>query len=344
VTPSADAKGTHTVIASTLSDESGEYQFVNLIPGRYKIRCYTQQGYVYYREGAVQKVARGESLSNIDFRFARFKNGTWRTITTFDGLPDNRVTTIYQDASGLMWFGTFGGGLCRFDGHQFQTFTTENGLAGNKVSTIHGDSDGTMWIATHSGVSRYNGDRFENFTTQDGLAHNTVTAIHRHSDGTLWIGTYGGGVSRYDGGGEPGADLFVNFTEADGLGGNHVLDIVESADGAMWIASSLTDDTGLTRYDESGFRIFTEADGLSSNNYGNALYTDRDGTLWYAAGYPWLHRQKQDNQNDFGRHTENPVCREDKRIDYGRKWYGKRVSCTCGALWRCSPQRTIHPC
>ena len=35
-------------VATTLSDEGGSYQFVNLAPGRYQVRCYTSNGYVYY--------------------------------------------------------------------------------------------------------------------------------------------------------------------------------------------------------------------------------------------------------------------------------------------------------
>ncbi|MBI1929415.1 hypothetical protein HYR99_34870 [Candidatus Poribacteria bacterium] len=38
---------THEVVATTLTDEQGKYQFVNLKPGRYQVRCYTTNGYVY---------------------------------------------------------------------------------------------------------------------------------------------------------------------------------------------------------------------------------------------------------------------------------------------------------
>ena len=37
------------VAATTLSDDGGRYQFVNLKPGLYQLRCHVLGGYVYYR-------------------------------------------------------------------------------------------------------------------------------------------------------------------------------------------------------------------------------------------------------------------------------------------------------
>jgi len=38
------------VVATTLSNEDGEYSFVNLKSGAYQVRCQILGGYVYYRE------------------------------------------------------------------------------------------------------------------------------------------------------------------------------------------------------------------------------------------------------------------------------------------------------
>jgi len=40
---------TSTVVATTLSDEMGRYQFINLKPGKYQLRCYTGSSYAYYQ-------------------------------------------------------------------------------------------------------------------------------------------------------------------------------------------------------------------------------------------------------------------------------------------------------
>ncbi len=75
------------VVASALSDEEGKYQFVGLEPGEYQVRCYTLNGYIYYREtmdgepgmagdDAATVVVGRSPLRNIDFRLAPFKKGT----------------------------------------------------------------------------------------------------------------------------------------------------------------------------------------------------------------------------------------------------------------------------
>ena len=50
-----------------------------------------------------------------------------KTYTVADGLPQNGINHIAQDASGFFWFCT-NGGLARFDGYGFTNFTVQEGL------------------------------------------------------------------------------------------------------------------------------------------------------------------------------------------------------------------------
>jgi hypothetical protein len=83
-----------------LSDKEGKYRFINLKPGQYQVRCYTGK-YLYFgqkasaMEGTILYVKDGASLKNIDFRFAQFKKGTWKTYTHLDGLASNYVHAIH---------------------------------------------------------------------------------------------------------------------------------------------------------------------------------------------------------------------------------------------------------
>ena len=77
------------VMATTLSDESGKYQLVDLKPGEYQLRCHILGGHIYYGEKKprnynnqaasskpiILQIEQGEALRNIDFRFAQFKKG-----------------------------------------------------------------------------------------------------------------------------------------------------------------------------------------------------------------------------------------------------------------------------
>lgn len=110
----------------------------------------------------------------------------------------NYVISSAIDAKGIKWFGTWGGGLSRFDGKNFKNYTTADGLAGNIVNAIEIDKQGVMWIGTNKGISRFDGKSFKNFNMMSGLLGDYVYSIAIDSDGNKWFGTFGG-VSRYSG-------------------------------------------------------------------------------------------------------------------------------------------------
>jgi len=268
-------------VVTALSDGSGKYRFVNLKRGRYQVRCHVLDDYVYYGEGGSTvddesravflQIKPGLTRDNIDFRFAPFKKGTWRTYTTLDGLAHNAAGRIYRDPDGIMWFGTEGGGISRYDGKKFSNLTTKDGLAGKIVWAIHRDPDGIMWFGLTGGLSRYDGKEFRNFTTENGLPSNVVFAIHRDPDGIMWFGTEYGGVSRYDG------KEFRNFTTEDGLVGDRVFVVHRDPDGVMWFGAR---EAGVSRYDGKEFQNLTTEDGLASNMV-SVIHRDPDGVLWF---------------------------------------------------------------
>ncbi len=45
-----------TVVATTLSNESGTYQFTGILPGLYQVRCYILNSYVYYKRLEILQV------------------------------------------------------------------------------------------------------------------------------------------------------------------------------------------------------------------------------------------------------------------------------------------------
>ena len=153
-------------------------------------------------------------------------------LTTRDGLPSDHVSAVFQDASGVLWFGSHnGGGLTRYDGERFHTYTTADGLAHDEVLHIAEDQDGNLWIATREGVSRFDGESFTSPTTRDGLPSDTVKRVLVDRRGGLWGATLGEGVFQYDG------KNVQALTVSDGLPSNYVSAIVEDADGRIVIAT-----------------------------------------------------------------------------------------------------------
>jgi ligand-binding sensor domain-containing protein len=104
----------------------------------------------------------------------------------------NYIVSLLVDKQGLVWAGTWGGGLAMFDGSKLTNFTVEDGLPGNLVYMLHEDPQGNIWIGTSSGLARKNGDSFDVFTTRDGLYANTIFSMTTAGDGSYWVGSYGG--------------------------------------------------------------------------------------------------------------------------------------------------------
>ena len=250
VVPNANRGDDCTVVVTALSNREGNYQFCDLPPGAYQVRCYTLNGYVYYQDGESVQVRNGQTAKDIDFRIRPFKTGTWKRYTTRDGLAAAPVSSIAQDSEGVLWFGAAsanrgrtGSAVSRFDGKTFTILTKADGL-GNDVWTIFCAPDGAMWFGTpDDGVFRYDGREFENFTTEDRLSDNCVYAIDQDADGVMWFGTEGG-VSCYNGW------RFENFTTEDGLADNCVFAVSVTSDGAVWFG---TKGGGVSRYDPLHF-------------------------------------------------------------------------------------------
>ena len=74
------------------------------------------------------------------------------------------IHCLHQDKSGNLWFGTYGGGLVKYDGRNFTHFSEKDGLD-NWIMSILEDKDGNLWFGMGAGkVSKYDGKTFTHFT------------------------------------------------------------------------------------------------------------------------------------------------------------------------------------
>jgi ligand-binding sensor domain-containing protein len=104
----------------------------------------------------------------------------------------NYIVSLAVDAQGVVWAGTWGGGLSRFDGKTWKQYTVADGLPGNHVFMLHIDPRGVLWAGTNNGLAKVGNGSFEVLTTRDGLFANTVFSMTTTRDGTRWIGSFGG--------------------------------------------------------------------------------------------------------------------------------------------------------
>jgi signal transduction histidine kinase/ligand-binding sensor domain-containing protein len=106
---------------------------------------------------------------------ARVKNlHQWGAISSFHGLPSDRVRAIAQDRAGVMWFGT-DQGLARYDGRRIQAVVSE-GLPAGRVLALKVDADGILWVGTESGAAQFLNDDFREVGEIAGKAVNAIVA------------------------------------------------------------------------------------------------------------------------------------------------------------------------
>ena len=220
----------------------------------------------------------------------RFKDGTFTTYTTADGLAHEVVFALHEDRNRNLWIGTHGGGVSRFRDGTFTTFTTKDGLSHNFVRAIHEDRQGDVWIGTDGGgLNRLSGGRLTAFGKQDGLPSNIILSIHEDRHRNLWVGTYDGGVSRRKDG------KFTTYSTKDGLPSRGVYAIWEDRDGSLWLG---THGGGLSRWEGGTFTSLTTQYGLSDSGV-RTIYEDREGSLWIGTVGSGLHRIKDGKFTTF---------------------------------------------
>lgn len=72
--------------------------------------------------------------------------------TTADGLSQNQVLDIQEDASGTIWLATGGFGVNYFDGKRFKTLEVDEPDSGKPKEKKWSKKPGDLWFAAGSGV------------------------------------------------------------------------------------------------------------------------------------------------------------------------------------------------
>jgi ligand-binding sensor domain-containing protein len=114
-----------------------------------------------------------------------------KVFTSNDGLPSSYVFTAFQDRSGYIWVGTYGG-ISRFDGRNFVNFTVNEGLGSNQILKIIQDKKNNIIAGSFFGVSIYDGVKFRNIEKINGVSIGRTRTLIEDKNGDLWGGCRNG--------------------------------------------------------------------------------------------------------------------------------------------------------
>ncbi len=227
----------------------------------------------------------------------------------------NKIVCLLEDKvykKNILWIGTFGGGLSKFD-LITKTFTNYESIPDDPTTLGNGvvyglsqDEDGTLWVATDGSLNRMDPvtgifRRIKQIQgDENSLASNIIVKVYFDNQNRMMVGTRFGGVNIYDKEKYAFQHYRFNSYDANCLNNNNVTALTEDQDGSFWIG---TDGGGLNYYDRktNKFSSYPEA---SSNPKVLAVEKDDDGGVWtgtWAGGLSYYHPKTK----EIRRYVEN---------------------------------------
>ncbi|MBC7829839.1 MAG: histidine kinase [Chitinophagaceae bacterium] len=225
-------------------------------------------------------------------------------LTNQNGLSNNKVNCILQDARGFIWFGT-DDGLNRYDGNNFTIFRNQPGnpfsISGNMIMDLLEDKNGILWIATSDGgLTKYDyrispRQQFVQFkhlpADTNSIPVNMLNALLEDQQGNLWIATSGAGVLKFD----KEKRTFLTAT----LGRNSTcLDLEFDENGMIWVGRQgggiikINPRTHEFSMDPRYHNLYAKLPHTSVT----ALYADEEKNMWFGSWDKVLYRYNR-NKN-----------------------------------------------
>jgi len=170
-------------------------------------------------------------------------------------LPNDRINTIYEGDDGVIWLGSYGGGLIRttqvdsqFFPVAFASFTHDGAdttsISHNDVRSVLIDHSEILWVGTRRGglnkiTLRASGFQRGNPALPQGKewTNNEVTAIATDADGHLLLGTNGGGLQVMSADGNWLETHVHRGEHADSIANDRINVIAPDEQGRFWIGT-----------------------------------------------------------------------------------------------------------
>ncbi len=113
-------------------------------------------------------------------------------------LSDMNILSIFEDTQNLLWIGTVGKGLIRYDpiNGEMQIFHEKEGLPNETIYGILPDNQNNLWMSTNKGLAKFYPEleKFQKYTSKDGLQDNEFNsyAFCKELNGELFFGGING--------------------------------------------------------------------------------------------------------------------------------------------------------
>jgi len=232
---------------------------------------------------STQGLPQNSVLSMVQTRNGYLWMGTEEGFVRFDGisftvfdkgnlpLENHHANILLEDAaSPILWIGTDGGGLVRFNYQTGEThlYTEKEGLPHNAVVHLIQNSDGSLWVATRKGLCLFRDGTVERVyqKKKDGLPTDELRAMTKDAAGRLWVGGRAGRIGYLEG---------ERFTILDSFDAQ-ILTIYTDREGTIWVATQ----RGLFARKEKSTEFQPVQPDILGTYSTSVVFEDRQGDLW----------------------------------------------------------------
>jgi PAS domain S-box-containing protein len=239
--------------------------------------------------------SRGDIWAGTMRGLARWSDTTqsWTRYGIKEGFTDGVVEAFTEDQQGVMWIGTSGRGVIRFDPATAQTRTFSrasadpDSLSDNVIDALLYDRSGSLWIGTYTGgVSRLElaSGGFERYIEQAGVPFGLpnsgilgVTLAPGRED-IVWLASFGGGLGRINMRTGQSALFRHDPHKPDSLPDDKLDSVLFDREHRMWVGGM----SGLCQFDptRNHCQRFPLNGGEPDSNKIQSLYEASDGRLW----------------------------------------------------------------
>ena len=207
--------------------------------------------------------------------------------TNEDGLPSNKIRSLFIDSKGYLWIGT-NKGLAILDINNQKiidvTYILDDmGVSDKFIRAVYEDSNGNYYIGCflEGGLIKINPNtkEYKIYQNKDNdnysISNNSIRYITEDLNGNILVGTsHGINILNLS------TDKFKHYTERDGLINNTVYGILIDENNDIWISTN----GGISKFSikDETFKNFTVIDGLQSNEFnGRACFKSKDGYMYF---------------------------------------------------------------
>ncbi len=124
------------------------------------------------------------------FGLARILGGHTALFGIGNGVDPPFVQALLVDREGVIWIGTFGGGLKKLIGDHLRIFTSREGLLSDNVNTIFPDSKNRIWVGTKNLANVIKHDSVFRVQFEKRYSNDQTRAFGEKADGTIYLGAF----------------------------------------------------------------------------------------------------------------------------------------------------------